>query len=203
LKGPPCSSITAPGNPDLCQSTLIPLTSSDNISCLVQIRRRHQTKEAEKGVRRHGLSPSEGQSESRNSDPSCVSGEPVSDRQLLARKIRDIVKEVDGTEDIGTSAGLNRQIRWTKTPGLYSPSLTQSNSLTDGKRGNSANALEVAQKAANTVRFVEMTWTTHADSLRANTRRLHLRRICTRGACHLNRFLSRSRSPWAHSRDSL
>lgn len=94
-------------NTDLFQSTLMPLTSSDNISCLVEIRRRHQTKEAEKGVRRNGKSLSEGQN---SSDPPSISGEPASERQLLARKIRDIVKAVDGTEDsdVGTSTGLNR-----------------------------------------------------------------------------------------------
>jgi hypothetical protein len=63
------------------------------------------------------------------------------------------VKAVDGSEDVGTSTGLNRQVRWTKTPGLYSPSLTRLDSLMDGKSGNSANAMEVARKAAIAVRF--------------------------------------------------
>jgi hypothetical protein len=152
LKAP--SPTTTPGNTgntDLSQSALIPL-NSDNISFLVEIRRRHQTKEAEKGVRRKGMAPSEGQS-SGASDPHRASGEPITERQLLARRIRDIVKAVDGSEDVGTSTGLNRQVRWTKTPGLYSPSLTRLDSLTDGKSGNSANAMEVARKAAIAVRF--------------------------------------------------
>lgn len=132
----------------------MPLTSSgsNNFSFLVDIRHRHQTKEAEKGVRRNGRTPSEGQS----SVSASSSGEPVSERQLLARKIHDIVNGVNGTadlEDIGTSTGLNRQVRWTKTPGLYSPSFTHLASPTNPKSGNSANAKEVAQKAANAVRF--------------------------------------------------
>ena len=86
---------------------------------------------------------------------SGASEEPISERRLLAQKIRDMMKAVDDDkESIGSSTGLNRRIRWTKTPGLYSPSLALTNIKNEPKRGNSANALEVAQKAANTVRFL-------------------------------------------------
>ena len=123
-----------------------------DISLLVEIRQRHQTKEAEKGVRlasrtkalEHRLSSS-----GERNDAS-----PISEHRLLAQKIRDIVKAVDGEEkNAGPSTGLNRQIRWTKTPGLYSPSPTLSltSTQTEFKSGNSANASEVAQKAANLV----------------------------------------------------
>jgi hypothetical protein len=144
----------APGITDLSLSTPMPLTSSDNLSFLVEIQHCHQTKEAEKGVRRTGMALSGGQS-SASSDTHCVSVEPVSERRQLARKIHDIVKAVDGSEDVGTSTGLNRQVRWTKTPGLYSPAPSHLGSLTGGtgKSGNSANAMEAAQKAANMVHF--------------------------------------------------
>ncbi|KAF8262892.1 hypothetical protein EI94DRAFT_1742259 [Lactarius quietus] len=148
---PPFSPTNTPANPDLSKIMSIPLTSSDNISFLVEIRHHHQTKEAEKGVCRNGtatLAPS-----SNSSHTPSLSGEPVSERQLLACKICDIVKAVDGADKVGTSSGLNRQVRWTKTvtPGLYSPSFTHLDSLTDGKSRNSANAMEAAKKAANLV----------------------------------------------------
>ena len=129
----------------------MPLTPSDNILFLVDIRQRHQTKEAEKGVRLAngakvlGRHPSSGASE-----------EQASERLLLAQKIRDIVKTVDSEEkNTGSEsmAGVNRRIRWTKTPGLYSPSPALASTQNECKSGNSANALEVAQKAANMVRF--------------------------------------------------
>jgi len=147
----------------------MPLTLSDDFSFLVDIRCCHQTKEAEKGVRRSGTAPSEGPTQS--SDSASLSGESVSERQLLARKIRDIVNGADGAdlEDVGTtSTGLNRQVRWTKTPGLYSPSFTHLASLTNPKSGNSANAKEVAQKAANAVikkRRTAFTNLPHAEEL--------------------------------------
>lgn len=140
------------GNIDIGQLALIPLTS-DDITFLPEIRRRHQTKEAEKGVRKNGMVSGRQTSRVGASDPPCVSGQPITERQLIARKIRDIVKEVDGSEDISTSTGLNRQVRWTKTPGLYSPSLSRLDSSTDRKSGNSANAMEAALKAAKAVCF--------------------------------------------------
>ena len=129
----------------------MPLTPSDNISFLVEIRQQHQTKEAEKGVRL----ASTGTKASRQHTSSGASEEPISERRLLAQKIRDIMKAVDNDkENIGSSTGLNRRIRWTKTPGLYSPSPALSDIKNEQKSGNSANALEVAQKAANSVRFL-------------------------------------------------
>jgi hypothetical protein len=132
----------------------MPLTSSNNLSFLVEIRHRHQTKEAEKGVRRTGMALLGGQS-SASSDTHCVSVEPVSEHRQLTHKIHEIMKAVDGSEDVGTSTGLNRQVRWTKTPGLYSPAPSHLGSLTGGtgKSGNSTNAMEAAQKAANMVCF--------------------------------------------------
>lgn len=124
----------------------MPVTPSDDLSFLVEIRQRHQTKEAEKGVRL----ASTGTKSSSN-----TSKEQLSERRLLAQKIRDIVKEVDDSdnkEHIGLSTGLNRQMRWTKTPGLYSPSLALSKNPKQ-KSGNSANASEVAQTAGNLVSF--------------------------------------------------
>jgi hypothetical protein len=85
---------------------------------------------------------------------SGASEEQISERRLLAQKIRDIVKAIDDdTEKIGSSTGLNRRMRWTKTPGLYSPSLALSDTTNEQKSGNSTNAFEVAQKAANLVSF--------------------------------------------------
>jgi hypothetical protein len=128
--GPPISSMPLTG------------TSDENISFLVEIRQRHQTKEAEKGVRLNNvLSKGSGASE-----------ELISERRLLAQKIRDIVKTVDGDEEnTGTSTGLNRRIRWTKTPGLYSSSLALSSTQNEKRSGNSANAFDASQKAANLV----------------------------------------------------
>ena len=129
----------------------MPLTPSENISFLVEIRQRHQTKEAEKGVRL----ASTGTKALRQHTSSGASEEPISKRRLLAQKICNIMKAVDDDkESIGSSTGLNWRIRWTKMPGLYSPSLALTNIKNEPKRGNSANALEVAQKAANTVRFL-------------------------------------------------
>ncbi|KAN0134777.1 hypothetical protein V8E53_007562 [Lactarius tabidus] len=83
---------------------------------------------------------------------SGASEEQISERRLLAQKIHDIVKAIDDdTEKIGSSTGLNRRMRWTKTPGLYSPSLALSDTTNERKSGNSANAFEVAQKAANLI----------------------------------------------------
>ena len=128
----------------------MPLTPSENISFLVEIRQRHQTKEAEKGVRLASTCTKA----LRHHTSSGASEEPISERRLLVQKIRDIVKAVDDDkENIGSSTGLNRRIRWTKTPGLYSPSPALSNVKNEQKSGNSANALEAAQKAANSVRF--------------------------------------------------
>jgi hypothetical protein len=154
LLTPVCSPTNAPVNLDISELTSIPLTTtSDNLSFLVEIRRCHQTKEAEKGVRRNGTSASAQSSNSAH--PHHVSGGPVSEHQLLARKIHDIVKAVDGAEEVGTSTGLNRQVRWTKTvtPGLYSPSFNRLDEPKDGKSGNSANAMEAAKKAVNLVCF--------------------------------------------------
>jgi hypothetical protein len=65
------------------------------------------------------------------------------------------VKDVDGNrENTGSSTGLNWWIQWMKTSGLYSPSLALSSTQNERKSGNSANALEVAQKAANLVHFL-------------------------------------------------
>lgn len=77
---------------------------SDDLSFLVEIQRQHQTKEAEKGVclASTGAKSSSGPSK-----------EQISERCLLAQKIRNIVKEVDGSENkgnIGPSTGLNRQM---------------------------------------------------------------------------------------------
>lgn len=128
----------------------MPLAPSENLSFLVEIRRRHQTKEAEKGVRLASTSTKP----SRDHISSDAPEEQNSERRLLAQKIRDIVKEVDDNKEMnGSSTGLNRRIRWTKTPGLYSPSLALSIAPNEGKSGNSANALEVSQKAANLVGF--------------------------------------------------
>ncbi|KAH8987036.1 hypothetical protein EDB92DRAFT_2069588 [Lactarius akahatsu] len=169
--------LATPSNSDISQSTRMPLTSSDDISFLVEIRQLHQTKEAEKGVRRKGT-PSEDQLRLGHvSDPpgASESSELISERRLLARKIRDIVKAVDGTEDVGTSAGLNRQVRWTKTPGLYSATSTSSGAHwgldppANGKKtGNSANALDAALKAANAVikkRRAAFTGLPHAEDI--------------------------------------
>lgn len=131
---------------------LMPLTSSDNVSFLVEIRCHHQTKEAEKGICRKGMVPSEAPSGEISHLPH-TSGGPVSECRLLAHKIHEIVKEVNGTEDVATSTGLNWKVQWTKTPGLYTPSSTHLDSLTNSKSGNSANAKEVTLKAANAVCF--------------------------------------------------
>jgi hypothetical protein len=118
-------------------------TSDENISFLVEIRQRHQTKEAEKGVRTKTMSKHHTDS---------VSEELISERRLLAQKIRHIVKAVDSDEEnTGSSTGLNRRIRWTKTPGLYSSSLAPLSTENEKKSGNSANALEVSLKAATLV----------------------------------------------------
>lgn len=63
------------------------------------------------------------------------------------------MKAVDGLEDIGTSTGLNRQVQWMKTPGLYSSTLTCLDCSTDSKSGNSANAMEAALKSTKAVCF--------------------------------------------------
>ena len=129
----------------------MPLTLSTgmDISTLVEIRQRHQIKEAEKGVHLAGRTkplehhPSSGAQE-----------DMIFEHRLLAQKIRDIVMAVDGDEkNTGSSTGLNWRIRWTKTPRLYSASLTLSLASTQNepKSGNSANTSEVAQKAANLV----------------------------------------------------
>ena len=129
----------------------MPLTPSENISFLVEIRQQHQTKEAEKGV----CLASTGTKALRHHTSSGASEEPILECHLLAQKIHDIMKAVDDDKErIGSSTGLNQRIRWTKTPGLYSPSLALTNIKNKPKWGNSANALEVAQKAANTVRFL-------------------------------------------------
>ena len=71
----------------------MPLTPSDDILFLVDIRQQHQTKEAEKGVHLAngakvlGRHPSSGASETQTSE-----------RRLLAQKICDIVKVVDSEE---------------------------------------------------------------------------------------------------------
>ena len=136
--------------PSISSMPLSALMPSGNISFLVEIRQRHQTKEAEKGVRL----ASTGTKTLKHHTSSGASEEPISERRLLAQKIRDIIKAVDDDkENIGSSTGLNRRIRWTKPPGLYSPSLALSNIKDEPKRGNSANALEVAQKAASSVCF--------------------------------------------------
>ena len=134
----------------------IPLMPSDNILFLADIRQRHQTKEAEKGVRLANRTTSE---HGKHHSPSVGSGAsdgPVSERRLLARKIHDIVKAIDTDSEekiTGSSTGLNRQIRWTKT---YSPSpaLSLAGAQNDRKSGNSANAMEVAQNAANLVSLI-------------------------------------------------
>ncbi|KAI9438716.1 hypothetical protein H4582DRAFT_2146243 [Lactarius indigo] len=143
------------GNQDPPTSSM-PFTqlSENAISFLVEIRRRHQTKEAEKGIRlanRDSHTKPLGHHSESEPTPGA-SEDPISEHRLLAQKIRDIVNTVDGEEkNTGSSTGLNRQIRWTKTPGLYSPSLSLSSTQNKHKSGNSANALEVAQKAANLV----------------------------------------------------
>ena len=129
------------------------LTPSENISFLVEIRQRHQTKEAEKGV----CLASTGTKTLTHHPFSGASNEPISEHRLLAQKICDIIKAVDNDkENVGSSTGLNRRVRWTKPPGLYSSSPALSNIKDKPKRGNSANALEVAQKAANLVRFSDL-----------------------------------------------
>jgi hypothetical protein len=133
----------------------MPLTPSEDISFLVEIRRQHQTKEAEKGVRLANGTKALGH-HWHSSSGASGSEDPITERRLLAQKIHEIVKAVDGEgKNTGSSTGLNKRIRWTKTPGLYSPSLTLSSThwQNEHKSGNSANAseLEVAQKAANLV----------------------------------------------------
>ena len=144
------SSNTGNQEPGPPQSSM-PLTPSENLTFLVEIRQRHQTKEAEKGVRitssTAALRP--------NVASSGTSEDSITERHLLAQKIREIVKDVDGDkENMGSSTGLNRRVRWTKTPGLYSPSLALSSTQNERKSGNSANALDAAVKAANLVRFL-------------------------------------------------
>jgi hypothetical protein len=126
----------------------LPITPSMDISMLVEIRQRHQTKEAEKGVRLASRTKA-----LEHHSSSGARENPISEHRLLAQKIRDLVKAVDGDEkNAGSSTGLNRRIRWTKTPGLYSSStLSLASTQNESKSGNSANALEVAQKAANLV----------------------------------------------------
>ncbi|KAH9032049.1 hypothetical protein EDB85DRAFT_1890890 [Lactarius pseudohatsudake] len=140
-------------HPPILSSMPLAQSSENAITFLVEIRQRHQTKEAEKGVRRFANHDSYTMPLGRYSEPTPGAPEdPISERRLLAQKIRDIVNAVDGEEkNTGSSTGLNRQIRWTKTPGLYSPSLALSSTKNEQKSGNSANALEVAQKAANLV----------------------------------------------------
>lgn len=128
----------------------MPLTPSEDLKFLVEIQQRHQTKEAEKGVRitssTKALRP--------NVASSGTSEDSITERRLLAQKIREIVKDVNGdNENMGSSTGLNRRVRWTKTPGLYSSSLATSTTQNERKSGNSANALDAAVKAANLVRF--------------------------------------------------
>lgn len=136
----------------------MPLTPSEDLTFLVEIRQCHQTKEAEKGVRLANTSTSSTKALRPNMASLGASEDSITERRLLAQKIREIVKDVDGDkENMGSSTGLNQCIRWTKTSGLYSPSLALSSIQNERKSGNSANALEVAQKAANLVRFLSCT----------------------------------------------
>ena len=124
--------------PSISSIPLSALTPSENISFLVEIRQQHQTKEAEKGVRL----ASTGTKTLTHHPFSGASNEPISERCLLAQKICDIIKAVDNDkEKVGSSTGLNRQVQWTKPPGLYSSSPALSNIKDKPKRGNSANAL--------------------------------------------------------------
>jgi hypothetical protein len=136
----------------------MPLTPSDNLLFLAEIRQRHQTKEAEKGIRLANRMALEGDG---SPSPSGATENPLSERRLLAQKIRDIVKSVNGEKDASSSTGLNRQFRWTKTPGIYSPSLISS-TQNERKTGNSANAFEAAQKAANLVSLPQVHLKVHA-----------------------------------------
>ena len=140
------------GNQDLGPAlSSMPLTLSEDLTFLVEIRQCHQTKEAEKGVHitssTSALRP--------NTASSGISEDSITERRLLAQKIREIVKDVDGDkENVSSSTGLNRCVRWMKTPGLYSPSQALSSTQNEHKSGNSAKALDAAVKAANLVCFL-------------------------------------------------
>ncbi|KAH8989959.1 hypothetical protein EDB86DRAFT_2831437, partial [Lactarius hatsudake] len=74
-------------DPPILSSMPLAQSSENAISFLVEIRRRHQTKEAEKGVRLANH-------DSGHSAPE----DPTSEHRLLAQRIRDMVNAVDGGE---------------------------------------------------------------------------------------------------------
>ena len=95
-----CENQDPPAGPPISSMPLTS-TSDENISFLVEIQQRHRTKEAEKGVCLNNML----------SKGSGASEELISERCLLAQKIWDLVKTVNGDEEnTGTSTGLNQRI---------------------------------------------------------------------------------------------
>ncbi|KAJ6478183.1 hypothetical protein C8R45DRAFT_1216427 [Mycena sanguinolenta] len=116
--------------PPPASQALVDVSSSD-LAPLVQLRRDHQTCEERMGVRTY-------KSSGTYKNPKTGVEKPLTNRQILAQKMQAIVRR---DQDRGSSAGLNRTVRWTGTSSSASPAAS--------KTGNSANAELAASGRAN------------------------------------------------------
>ncbi|KAJ6471521.1 hypothetical protein C8R45DRAFT_1165330 [Mycena sanguinolenta] len=116
--------------PPPASQALVDVSSSD-LAPLVQLRRDHQTREERMGVQTY-------KSSGTYKNPKTGVEKPLTNRQILAQKMQAIVRR---DQDRGSSAGLNRTVRWTGTASSASPPAS--------KTGNSANAELAASGRAN------------------------------------------------------
>lgn len=119
-------------------STTLDISPGTDISQLVALRSKNQSQESAKSVRTSWkTSPTEEQAHLHAN----VLPKPPSERQLLARKIHEIIRL---EAEQGSSTGLNRQVRWKKAAG-------STNDAKASLAGNSANAQMAAQAGSTAV----------------------------------------------------
>ncbi|KAF9472308.1 hypothetical protein BDN70DRAFT_818838 [Pholiota conissans] len=121
------------------------LDTAVDLSELVRLRFRHQTKQAATGIRTMGV-PSD------STIPSA-SVKPLTERQRILREFSQILKQ---QEDQGVGTGLERKFRW-KSDAYHQPDTLRSNGQDNAQEsspnGNSANAVAAAKVSATKVSF--------------------------------------------------
>ncbi|KAF8197121.1 hypothetical protein BJ912DRAFT_923213 [Pholiota molesta] len=115
-------------------STTLDVGPGTDLSHLVRLRYQNQSKELAKSVRTAWKNTPVEKSEHLDAD---IPPKPPSERQLLARKIHEILRL---EEERGSSSGLNRQVRW-KTAAGSASNVNYSSAGT----GNTANAQMAAR----------------------------------------------------------
>ncbi|KAJ6464937.1 hypothetical protein C8R45DRAFT_756072, partial [Mycena sanguinolenta] len=125
---------TSPDMPPPPSSKPLLDISSNDLVPLVELRRQHQTREEQMGVRTY-----KGSGMYKNHKTGVE--KPLTERQIMAQKMQEIVRR---DQERGSSTTLNRTVRWTGSTGIVS---------TTAKTGNAANAeLAAGSRAKNTMK---------------------------------------------------